>query len=674
MKSLKFLLTGVLSLALLSVACNTFTDIFSGPERTPQLSSTLIPVSPIQPGEANPNEPVQIRGTIPFTSPFFINSISEPYVLLEDEAGFVARDHEFEFPLAGQVIGPVELIDDSTLQYNLILPSIPAGTLMDVDNDGEEDVGVMIFAVAYWSNTWGDPFLEARDGTGWSTAYTSAITDPERDDEIVGGTLIVWAPDDEQGFPNQFGADGLLFTEDDPTTTLPAGYSVVNLDQDPFRIYKETQPEITLFEGEQALNDYSDLNYVEAFDAFFKKASREYPFTLEKGIDWDSLYAEFAPRVAAARNDSEFYIALRDLTYEIPDGHVGVSIDGDVFFEEQGGGLGLLIAELNDGRVIATDVLSGYPASQEGIEVGAEIITWNGSPVTQAIDRIQPYFGPYSTDHHKRMAQVNFLTRMPPNEEVTISYRNPSDPNEEMVTLQAVIEYDSLFAAFSFFNFDPIELPLEAEMIAGENLGYIRITTFSDDYHLLAQLWERYVENLIDNEVQGVIIDIRTNGGGNGALALDFVDYVFDEEIVLSVHKYYNENTGEFEESGLPSKIEPGPVHYDGEIAVLIGPDCASACESFANALSQGGRSIIVGYNPSAGMFGEVGRGQYELPGDLSIQFPTGRPETLDGELLIEGVGVIPDINVPVTEESALGFTDPVLEAAIEALLDRIGR
>ncbi len=55
------------------------------------------------------------------------------------------------------------------------------------------------------------------------------------------------------------------------------------------------------------------------------------------------------------------------------------------------------------------------------------------------------------------------------------------------------------------------------------------------------------------------------------------------------------------------------------------------------------------------------------------LQFPTGRPETSDGKLLIEGSGVAPDILVPVTQESALDELDAVLEAAIEALLDMIG-
>jgi hypothetical protein len=51
------------------------------------------------------------------------------------------------------------------------------------------------------------------------------------------------------------------------------------------------------------------------------------------------------------------------------------------------------------------------------------------------------------------------------------------------------------------------------------------------------------------------------------------------------------------------------------------------------------------------------------------MQFPTGRPQTMDGNLLIEGVGVVPSVVVPVTAEGVLGNADPVLDAAVEALL-----
>jgi hypothetical protein len=142
--------------------------VLEGPEnpQTDTATPTALPPAPVRSGDENPDEPVFIIGDIPYTSPFFIDTLSESFVLLEDQAGFVRRDREFEFSLAGQAIGPVEVREDETLAFSLALPSVPQGTLLDVDNDGSPDTGVQIFAVAYWSNTWGGPFLEDRDGKG----------------------------------------------------------------------------------------------------------------------------------------------------------------------------------------------------------------------------------------------------------------------------------------------------------------------------------------------------------------------------------------------------------------------------------------------------------------------------------------------------------------------------
>jgi C-terminal processing protease CtpA/Prc len=637
-------------------------------ELPPTNTPTALPSIPVEITPDNTQEPVYITGEIPYTSPFFLNTISEPFVLLEDEAGFVQRDREFQFKLEEQVIGPVVLHDDQSLTYSLSLPTIPQGTFVDVDNNGQEDQGVQVFAIAYWSNIWGGPFLEERDGTGWSTAYASTITDPENDDEIKGGTLIVWAPDAEQSFPTGFGEDGLLFTADDPTAAIPAGYNIVDLNEQPFKLSKVSRPNITLNEGEVAVNDYSDMNYQDAFEALFEKASREYPFTSEKGIDWQSLHDKYTQRIAQVNNDNDFYRAIRDFTYEIPDAHVGVSVNGQVFYEEQGGGFGLVLAELSDGRVIVSQVLPGTPADQAGIERGAEILEWDNQPVSEAISNVVPYLGPFSTEHSRRLAQVAFLTRVPPDSQVQVSFQNPGQNQPQTETMQSQVEYDSLFLSLSGLNQDELALPVQGEILDGSGLGYVRITTFSADYNLMAQLWEHYIQGLIANEVPGLIIDIRSNGGGSGSLALDFAGYFFDHEVPLYKSLYYNERTGKFEPNDFPATIKPGPEEYQGKIAVLVGPDCVSACEGFAYALEQSDRTTIVGNYPTAGAFGEVGRGQYRLPGDITLQFPTGRPETPQGDLLIENSGVRPDVVVPVTEDSVLNQEDAVLNAAVDAL------
>ncbi|MDX1436939.1 MAG: S41 family peptidase, partial [Anaerolineales bacterium] len=613
---------------LVALACSTVgggvlaTDTPTAPP--PAATFTPLPASPIEPGQAGPDEPVAVTGLIPFTSPFFLANTAEPFVLLEDQAGFITRDKEFQFPREGQAVGPVEFVEgEDALSFLLPLPSVPQGTFFDLDNNGQDDTGVQVFAVAYWSNTWGDPFLERRDGTGWSTAYSSTIVDPDQENEIVGGTLMVWAPDENQSFPTGFGQDGLLFTDDDPAAPIPAGYNLVDLDSEPFRFYKEARPEMTLVEGAGAVTDLSDLSYAEAFDGLFDQASRQYPFTEEKNVDWQALYDEFAPRAAGADEPAEFYRAIRDFTFAIPDRHIGASFDPDVFFEDYGGSFGMVLTELSDGRVIVTDIIPGTPANSAGIAVGAEISGWNGQSVDQALEGVQSGFGPFSTAHDERLSKLVFLTRMPPGDSAAITFQNPSDSEPQTVTLQSDVEYESLFLSIPAFQLDELSLPVEGQVLDGSGLGYLKIHTFSDDYNMSARLWDRQIQALNENNIPGLIIDLRTNGGGSEGLALDFGGYFFEEEVPLFTNSYYSEITGQFEERDRLHRVIPGPLHYAGPIAVLVSPDCVSACEGFVHSLIQNNRAFVVGHYPTAGAFGEVGRGQYDLPDEISVQFPT---------------------------------------------------
>jgi len=220
--------------------------------------------------------------------------VAEPLIILEDEAGFVDRNPSFLLPRASQTLGQITTdFRTSPFTYTLELPIEPQGSLRDVDHNGKQDPGVMVFAVAYWTNKFGDPFLEERDlfGGGWSTAYASTRVSQEvsRRDEMVGGKLLIYAPTSEQGFPSDFGPDGLLFTADDPITTVLPGYSVVNLDTKPFTFDRSRYQTIDLIEPDfAALLDYSKLGYAAAFDALVETLSKEYAFTQYKHINWDA--------------------------------------------------------------------------------------------------------------------------------------------------------------------------------------------------------------------------------------------------------------------------------------------------------------------------------------------------------------------------------------------------
>ncbi|MDP2776732.1 MAG: hypothetical protein Q8O48_03750, partial [Anaerolineales bacterium] len=187
--------------------------------------SGLVP-SPAPQTPAQNSGPKNVSGTVTYTNSFFTMGVAEPIVILEDQGGFVTRDRKFLIPVESQVIGQITSdFYTSPFTYSLTLPEEPKGSLHDVDHDGNDETGVMVFAVAYWTNTWGDPFLERRDqgGGGWSSAYASTNVSDDRDSylEVFGGKYLVYAPEDGQTFPAGFGGDKKLFTDDDPIMDIP---------------------------------------------------------------------------------------------------------------------------------------------------------------------------------------------------------------------------------------------------------------------------------------------------------------------------------------------------------------------------------------------------------------------------------------------------------------------
>ncbi len=641
--------------------------------------ATRFPAAEIQNDEGGP---AVITGEVAYSNPFFTLGVAEPIIILEDEGGFVVRDRDFVIPVESQVMGQITSdFFTSPFSYSLTLPVLPRGTLRDVDQDQGQDAGVMTFAVAYWTNTWGDPYLERRDqgGGGWSGAYASTLVSDDRDNylEIYGGNLVIFAGDDQQGFPSSFGEDGLLFTADDPIVQVPQGWSVVDLDTDPFTFDRSRQPKIDLLEPESlALDDFSSVSYTEAFDSMLAKFRTEYAFTEYKKIDWDAKAEAFRPRFEAAEesNDSQtYYLALRDFLWGIPDAHVGMdtSVLNPLFAEETAGGLGLAVRELEDGRFLVDFLLEGGPAAQAGIEFGAEITELNGRPIGEVIAANVPWSSPFSTEHTKRLQQLRYALRFPLGTTVELRYQNPAGaPKTARLTVsneRASFAYSSFLAGVT-----GLELPVEFQVL-NEGYGYVKLNSFADNQVLTIQLWERMIQTLIDNEIPGLIIDMRQNSGGWGFLADQMAAYFFDEETVTGNSGRYDDSIGDFyfDEGDEGELIPPREdLRYHGPIVILVGPACVSACEFFTYDTTLLERSTVVGMYPTAG--GGGGVEDFVMPEGISVSFTVARAVDPEGNIHIEGLGVVPDVRVPLTEENFLSlFRDGVdieLAVAVEAI------
>ena len=201
-------------------------------------------------------------------------------------------------------------------------------------------------------------------------------------------------------------------------------------------------------------------------------------------------------------------------------------------------------------------------------------------------------------------------------------------------------------------------------------MGYIKINSNYDDLNLIIRLFERGLRTFEELGVPGIIIDLRENSGG---APLGLAGFLHDEEIVMGQLEYYSDKTGDFEPEGLPEKVLPNEnqYHFDKKV-LLVGQACFSACEIEAYGFSQVPDMIVVGQYPTGGVEAEVARGQFEFPEGFSLQIPTGRFKLPDGSIFLEGVGVQPEIRVPLDETTLFSEEDVVLAAGEKAVLEPV--
>jgi C-terminal processing protease CtpA/Prc len=660
-------------LMLASLSCQSLQPV-APPSATP--TPTVAPISaPKVVGE----QPFEITGSFTLTNDFTIKKYYyEHAAALVDMHGFVTRNRDWEIPVQSQVLGYMKVdVPNKSGTYSIYLPEVPQGEFNDVDNNSQKDTGVQIFATSYSPNLTGGPFSEGDDRSrGWPGYLASVKTDSENKDEVTGGKLVIWSPDSNQKFPTGFGADKLLFTPDDPTGPVPAGYSIIDLDANPFTFSQSPQAEMQLYEPtDVAQKDYSNLSMTAAFDKFVEVIRKEYAFTGIQGKqpDWDKVYAAIKPRVEQAEKSDDqqaYYEALRDFLFAFRDGHVSIQSDmlTNDFRAHYIAGYGFTIRQLDDGKVIVDQVVPGGQAEGAGMKVGAEVTAFKGEPIGQAIDKVQPLFL-QSSDFAIRYAKAVWLLRAAPNAQAEFTFTNPGS-SAKTVTLTAAPETDTLFQQLGWNGSETV-MPVETQILnqGDKPIGYIRILSNSDDLNLIIRMFEHALKQFTEQKVAGIIIDMRNNSGG---APLGLAGYLTDQEITLGQLEYYSDKTGKFEPEGEPEKFLPNETQYKfDKMVLLVGMNCYSACEIEAQGFSQVPGMIVIGQTPSAGVEADTARGQFKLPGGLEIVVPTGRINNPDGSLFLEGTGVQPTIKVPVNADTVLSKDDAVLQAGIDAVLGK---
>ena len=543
--------------------------------------------------------PIMISGITDYKNDEITITGQEPVVALIDMSPQTQRDYSQFAPITGQILGYLTTpLAPPPVEYTVPLPLAPQAAPVDLDNDGEEETGVQIFRLALVSDLNGGSYLEQMDQWGYLNSYLI-----DNDGEIQEGSFLLYADDDQQGFPAGTGEDGLLFTADDPIVNLPQGYTVARLD---------TGGEVTFDRAEQGRMDilepaavaypnFADQGILESYHALIDVLSDEYAFTELRQLDWEEIRATYLPRVeeADANQDLALYSAtLKDLAQSIRDAHVQATGPGTAIHEAPiAANLGANVVELADGRFVVTEIAPGSPLDEAGVVFGTEIISVNGETVEERLPSVL-YSDSTGTEEGQRLRRVRNLLRFPQDAQVELVYRLPESDEELSATLTA--------GSYPLGN--PLRVPQGLEIISYDmidsSFGYVTWLNFEDPLPTVVP-YADFLKKLSGGDlfftrglpVQGLILDMRSNGGGWDAQYLTMASYLFSEEDPLNYHWMdevrYDDETGqwipEFKNDWSLSAPDPD-AYYDGDVIILVDPSCASSCEFFTALLRSSGQ------------------------------------------------------------------------------------
>ena len=337
-------------------------------------------------------------------------------------------------------------------------------------------------------------------------------------------------------------------------------------------------------------------------------------FTVYQLVRHESLYAE------ATDMDDFLESATAGLVVSLNDPY-SVYLDArqteqlQQRYRAEFGGIGVYLAQYQDGRVVIVAPIAGSPGERAGLKAG-DIISMVDERSAAGLS----------------LDEVTALVQGEANTQVTLRVFRESDSQEyEFSIVREIINIPSV----------------SEEMLEGTNqIGYIHLSHFTQHS---AQETADAVNRLFRQDMQGLIIDLRSNPGGDFNASINIANLFLDGKEIVSIENAREERVVHQASEGATSV----------PMVVLIDGNSASSSEILAGALQAHDRALLVGQQS----FGKgLVQNVYFLRGGSSLKLTTDQYFTPDG-VSINEIGIKPDYVVDNTEEE-----DLQLQRAIELL------
>ncbi|HNY35834.1 MAG TPA: S41 family peptidase [Candidatus Pacearchaeota archaeon] len=286
-------------------------------------------------------------------------------------------------------------------------------------------------------------------------------------------------------------------------------------------------------------------------------------------------------------------------------------------------GIGLQLGIKNN-QITAISPIKGTPAEKAGLRPGDMVLAVNAiSTSNLSLDEV-----------------VNMI-RGPKDTKVTLTISREGAENKDIVITRAVIKVPSMDYEIK-------------EVANGKKIAIITLYQFSDTVY---QDFKTAAIDILNNNVSGIILDMRSNPGGLVNQATSIAGWFLDKgQLILSEQDKNGEKT-ELTSNG-PSNFASIPL------VVLINDGSASASEILAGALKDDRKVPIIGVT-------SFGKGTVQqiinLDDGSSLKITTAKWYTPSG-VRIQDTGIEPDIKVDLTQKDYEQNKDPQLDRALQEL------
>lgn len=312
----------------------------------------------------------------------------------------------------------------------------------------------------------------------------------------------------------------------------------------------------------------------------------------------------------------------------------------------QYGGIGALIQQRDD-YVIISEPYAGFPADNAGLMAGDRIIAIDGKEMKG-----------------KTASQVSELMKGQAGSSFEITVERPIIDKQIVKTIvREEIKIDNV----PYYG------------MLKDDIAYIKLTNFTDNAGGSVAKAFRELKN---NNPQGVILDLRNNGGGLLHEAVNIMNIFVDKGELIVKTK------GKLSDKNNTYKTTKTPLDVDMPVVVLINGRSASASEIVSGAMQDLDRGVLVGertfgkglvqnilplsYNTKA----KVTVAKYYIPSGRCIQeidYSEGKDDngefesvpdsliktytTRNGRKVYDGKGIRPDVAVEPEEASRIALT-----------------